>query len=273
MNFQQIKPLPALEGFVHRIFIINGTGRLPNEDLKLIVPNACAKLVIPFSNSLQAKSASCNHISKENKIAFISISDCPAIVDYQHDAPSGNITIEFSPLGAYRFFNINWVEVKNSIQDCTSIFPGPVTCLEEELINETDIREKVGIIQRFLVNELIKSDDDPIFDFCVQQIMLSKGTVAIKRLEQYTGYSTRWLNIKFHNRLGLSPKNLSSVIRFQQYYQSLQSKQEFFFLGKEFYNYFYDQSHFIKDFKRFTGYSPTFFSKSNNEYDKFFYKM
>ncbi|HLT73624.1 MAG TPA: hypothetical protein VKZ68_01020 [Ohtaekwangia sp.] len=43
--------------------------------------------------------------------------------------------------------------------------------------------------------------------------------------------------------------------------------------GMDFmYRHFYDQAHFIKEFKRFTGYSPLRFSKSENEFGRIFYK-
>jgi len=96
--------------------------------------------------------------------------------------------------------------------------------------------------------------------------------VSIPELERMTGYSARWINMKFSEKLGASPKNLCSIVRFQQYYKSLKANAELFFLEKEFYNYYYDQAHFIKDFKRFTGYPPFQFERKSNGYDSIFYR-
>lgn len=271
-NFQIVRPDPRLGKYIERIFIIESTGPFPSEDLKLIVPNACPKLVIPFRNGLIGTSAQWEHVTKEFKTTFIGISDIPAKVDYLHNGPAGNITVEFSPLGAYRFFDLNWGDVKNSIYNYSDIHQKIAEELEDRLMHEPDLKQKVNIVQRFLLSWVGSRSEDPVFEYCIREISRSKGRINMKILEDDTGYSARWLNMKFHERLGISPKNLASIVRFQQYYRSLITQAEAFFLEKEFYHYFYDQSHFIKDFKRFTGHSPVLFSKANNDYDHFFYK-
>ncbi|HYG14269.1 MAG TPA: hypothetical protein VEC12_00845, partial [Bacteroidia bacterium] len=82
----------------------------------------------------------------------------------------------------------------------------------------------------------------------------------------------RWLHMKFMERAGISPKNLASIVRFQQFYTALAQNREKDFLQKEFYDFYYDQSHFIKDFKRFTGLPPAKLAMSENEFGKIFYK-
>jgi hypothetical protein len=271
-RFQIVAPYTQLANYVERIFIIESSGKLPSEDLKLIVPNACPKLVIPFRNGIIGKSEEWEHVSKENKITFIGISDIPAEVDFQNDEPAGNITVEFSPLGAYRFFNLNWGEVKNSIYNYSDIAQKTASELEEQLANTEDLHAKVHLVQQFLTDQLKASADDSIFDYCIQKIYHTGGMITIAELEKLTGYSARWLSMKFHHKIGISPKNLASIVRFQQYYHSLVSNSEVFFRRKEFYNYYYDQAHFIKDFKRFTGHAPLLFSRSSNNYDEVFYR-
>ena len=115
-------------------------------------------------------------------------------------------------------------------------------------------------------------NNDPVFDYCVHKIQSTNGRIQIKQLEKETGYSSRWLLTKFKDKVGISPKKLSSIFRFQKYYQALANKTENDFLQKEFYNYYYDQSHFIKEFKRFTGVPPVKFEASVNNFDAVFYK-
>lgn len=251
---------------------MESSGRFESGDLKLIVPNACPKLVIPFKNGLSACSEEWHHVSVENRITFIGISDIPACVDFQHDGAAGSITVEFKPAGAYRFTGLNWHQVKNKIFDYDDVAGTAARAFGEKLANESSIPRKVELIQQFLISLLQQLQEDPIFDFCVQKIMQYKGKLEVRSLERLTGYSARWLNMKFHSRIGISPKNLSSIIRFQQYYDSVISNSELFFMEKQFYEYFHDQSHFIKDFKRFTGHAPGSLSKLNNNYDTVFYK-
>jgi len=90
-------------------------------------------------------------------------------------------------------------------------------------------------------------------------------------LERKTGYSGRWLYEKFIEKVGLSPKSFS-VVRFMEFYENWAKKPGADFFNENIYDYFYDQSHFIKEVKRFTGLSPLKFVKSGNEFGKIFYK-
>jgi len=94
----------------------------------------------------------------------------------------------------------------------------------------------------------------------------------MRQLERGTGYSSRWLNLKFEERLGISPKNYSSIIRFQRYYRELVLNPGNFFKQKLFYGDYYDESHFIKDFRRFTDAPPARLIRMKNEFGKTFYR-
>jgi AraC-like DNA-binding protein len=258
---------------VEQIFRFEGSGFLPNHDLKLIVPNARVKLVVPLRNGLIGKVGNHHHVSKTNKITLIGIADLPGEVDIESDEPAENITVEFSPIGAYRFFRLNWAELKNQIFNLSDIRTVATLRLEAVIANAESFQQKLALIIQFLLQTFRESEPDQIFDYCVEKISSSKGRVTIKELEKQTGYSSRWLNMKFENNIGISPKNLASIIRFQQYYKAYATNALCFIQQKEFYNYYYDQSHFIKDFKRFTGFPPLKFTQHQNLYDQLFYKV
>lgn len=200
------------------------------------------------------------------------MADGPAKVDLEHEGPAGNITVEFTAIGAYRFFNSPLGELTNGIFCFSDVFQKASEELEERLTDASSLPSRVTLIQDFLLKRIAAHPGDPVFDHCILQMMQTKGRVSLTQLERYTGYSSRWLNKKFQQYIGISPKNFSSIIRFQQYYQALVSHADQFFLEKEFYNYYYDRSHFIKDFKRFTGHSPVLLSKASNNYDRVFYR-
>jgi hypothetical protein len=272
MKLELIQPRPELRPFIGKMWVFENSGRLPEEDMKLIVPNGMAKLVIPFRNGLLGKYKDWYHLSKEASITLIGIADSPAIVDVEDDAPHGNIGIEFSPIGAYRFFRLRQTELKNKIFPLTDIFGKTAQDINERIANAEPVSEKIQIIQTYLLTLLLQSEPDLILDYCLRQIENSKGLVTVTELEKKTGYSSRWLYEKFMEKVGLSPKNLSSVTRFMQFYEAGAKNPTPDFFKKDVYNYFYDQAHFIKDFKRFTGYSPSKFIKTDNEFGQIFYK-
>ena len=272
MRLQHIEPDPQLRGYINKMWIFESSGRVSAEDMKLIVPNGMVKLAIPFRNGISGKYDDWFHLSKESSITLIGIADTPAIVDVEYDAAHGNIGIEFSAAGAYRIFQLRQSELKNRIFPLEEIFGRSARDMQEIISNTESIGEKIQIIQAYLIKLLSKSDPDPILDYCLREIENSKGLATVMELEKKTGYSSRWLYEKFMEKVGLSPKNLSSVVRFMQFYEQWAKNPGADFFKKDIYDYFYDQAHFIKEFKRFTGHSPLKFAKSENEFGRIFYK-
>lgn len=272
MRLQHIEPHLQLKSYVAKIWVFESSGRVPQKDMKLIVPNGMAKITIPFRNGVSGRNKEVYNLSKESQITLIGICDIPAIVDIENDAPSGNIGIEFSALGAYRILQLRQSELKNKIFLFEDVFGKSAREVQEIIANTESIPEKINVIQRYLIRMLNKSESDPILDYCIEQIKTSKGLVTVAELESRTGYSSRWLYEKFIDKVGLSAKSFSSIVRFMQFYEQWAKRQNYHYAKDNMYHYFYDQAHFIKEFKRFTGLSPLRFAKSENEFGRIFYK-
>jgi AraC-like DNA-binding protein len=73
----------------------------------------------------------------------------------------------------------------------------------------------------------------------------------------------------FSEHLGISPKALATILRFQKFYKVL-SAMNSDYLKNEIYDLYYDESHFVKEFKRYTGFSPTRFAVLPNDFGKNF---
>src|SRR5688500_16735718 len=115
MRLQHFEPAPQLSGYISKIWVFESSGRVPLEDMKLIVTNGMVKITIPFRNGVTGRNQEVYHLSKESRITLIGICDIPAMVDIEHDAPSGTIGLEFSALGAYRILQLRQSELKNKI--------------------------------------------------------------------------------------------------------------------------------------------------------------
>lgn len=272
MQLQNIEPHPLLKGYIEKIWLFESSGKMPTEDMKLIVPNGHIKLAVTFRNGVEAIIDGKNQLSKENSITLAGFTDIPYILDIERDHVTGTLGVEFSPRGAYRFLNLPLKEIKNQILPLSDILGKKARQLEEHIANALSVKSKVLILQQFLIQQFFQYPEDAIFDYCIEKILSSKGKITVKELEKKTGYSSRWLHMKFINHLGVSPKNLSSIIRFKQYYQAFAKKDELSFMKNEFYEFYYDQSHFMKDFKRFTGLTYTGFESKTNRFGTLFYK-
>lgn len=273
IEFKHIEPHNLLKPYIDKMWVFECSGKLPSADLKLIVPNGNIKLTIFSVNGITAFVNGKTITSKEGSINLTGIVDVPLNLDTEEDIYTQAIGIEFNPKGAYRFFQLNFSEVKNQIYQLDDVMGIAGKRLEELIANTTSIRQKINVLQQFLIKELMQHAGDLIFEFCVDKIISSKGQITVKELEKKTGYGSRWLNMKFTDKIGVSPKNLSSIIRFRECYQAFTSGNLNEILRNEYYNYYHDQSHFIKNFKHFTGQLPSSVESALNDFGRKFYEV
>jgi AraC-like DNA-binding protein len=272
MRLQNIEPHPLLKSYITKMWLFESGGKMPVDDLKLVVPNGHIKLSVAFRNGIVASVNGKSFTSKEQNISLTGLVDVPVILDAEEDVATGTIVVEFNPQGAYRFFQISLNDIKNQIHPLTDILGTVAKQLEEHISNVESVEDKIVLLQQFLLKQFMKQPGDTIFEYCVSKIISSKGKITIKELEKKTGYSSRWLNMKFADKLGVSPKNLSTIVRFNQYYNAVANNNEMDFMQNAFYDHYYDQSHFLKEFKRFTGQSHSGFENTTNDFGKLFYK-
>ena len=263
--FRPVAPHPLLSPYIAKIHVFESSGRLPEQDKKLIVPNANLKLTLTYRNGIAACVAGKSFIQSENKLSLTGLVDTPVTLDPQEDKQTGTIIIEFNPLGAYRLFHLSYAEVKNQIVEMADLAGNSAETLQSQLAEAGTVDLKLQLLQNFLIKRLEQAVPDPVYDYCIHRIADSRGMVSVAQLEKETGYSTRWLHRKFSEHLGTGPKNLSEIVRFKQFYQLYSTSGKLESLKELIYHYYYDQSHFLRAFKRFTGCSPTDLQNSLNE--------
>jgi AraC-like DNA-binding protein len=270
-SFKKISPHPLLAPYIEKMWVFESSGKLPSDDMKLVVPNGNVKLTVAYSNGIVASVLGNVFVSKENSIMLTGLVDAPLTLDVTEDKKTGTIGLEFNPQGAYRFFHGGIGTVKNQICLLGDLLGKTGQQLERQIEGVPDVTQKIDIIQEFLINRLSIFNPDPIFEFTAAAIQSSKGQITIRELEHKTGYGRRWLDMKFNERLGTSPKNLSAIIRFKHLYQALLEGNDAFEQKNSFYDYYYDQSHFIRSFRRFTGITPKRLENAVNHFGKKFY--
>ena len=264
-RFNPVTPHPLLSPYVAKMWVFESSGRLPAQDIKLIVPNANFKLTLTWRNGIVARIADKTFIQSENQLSLTGLIDSPVMLDPQEDAQTGTIIIEFNPLGAYRLFHLSYTEVKNQIVELSDLIGNRAEELRSRLTDAITLNLKLQLLQNFLVKQLEKAVPDPIYDYCINRISDAKGLITVAQLEKETGYSSRWLHTKFSEHLGTGPKNLSEIVRFKQFYQVYSTGASLQGLKDHIYRCYHDQSHFIRAFKRFTGFTPTDLQNSMNE--------
>jgi AraC-like DNA-binding protein len=172
------------------------------------------------------------------------------------------LVIQFKTLGAYAFLKQPLMNFTNQYIHLNDVFHREAEDTWEQLQEGATIHEKFQIAEKFLCRKLgaVKIPNGKLVA-SVDLLFGTKGSVSIKAICQQHRISGKHLNFLFREYLGISPKMLYSLNRFQYILKTIsQAKPEK--LSSIAYELdFFDQAHFNNNFKKFTGLNP-------NEYIK-----
>lgn len=174
--------------------------------------------------------------------------------DFLIDEDFGIIGVHLFPYVLQPFFGIPALEFTNQLPDLDSIPSTNETHLNERVFGTRCNRERLSVITDFIesrIEEYIR----PEIIFAAKKIVDSNGMCNVKDLAYQCCISQRHFERNFKEHTGFSAKSFSRIIRFNALLSKLDyPNKSFTEIALDF--GYYDQSHFINDFKAFSGYSP-----------------
>lgn len=269
MRITFVQPRPELSPYIESLWVLESSVGMPRTDQSMAAPNGCAKLIIPYENSITSIADGRVQLSREQGVYFVGNRDTSTVIQTTSQK-TGFIAIEFSPFGAYAFWGIPMDESANRLLGSDEIFGQWGRNIREALCNIEQVPEKIDFIQEQLAARLRQSQrSTTLVQFCLQTLKHSDGSTPIHELERKTGYSRRYLGTLFRQQVGFPPKTMAEIFRFQRFYRHWAHGQSFEQVRDELYECYYDQAHFTKEFKRMTGYSPRKFTHEvSNEFGR-----
>ncbi len=171
---------------------------------------------------------------------------------------AGVVFVTFRAGGACFFFDFPLSEIENRSVDLSDIFCKQIAEVEEMLYLHDSIVERIRIIEAFLLRRFtpLSSFDSLIIEKGVEIIKDLKGQVSAQSLSSCLYVSPKSLERKFSRFLGKTPKQVIKLLRFQQAVKDLSSSMSLNLTEYAYLNGYFDQAHFIKDFKALSGFTP-----------------
>ena len=260
MNYKTFAPHPDLSIFVKCYWTLDFPKEIKPEKQR-IVPDGCMEMIFHYGDLYK------QHIQNET---FIIQPKCFVFgqithpLDIEPTGETGIFAIRFHPDGFAPFITLPINDMENRAVPLQELFGKKGLHLEEEILNAVSNENRISIIESFLfkilmtprcINRITKS--------CVEIILELNGQLSVDELSEQLIIHRRQLERNFSSVIGLSPKQLSKIIRIQSTLKMLVNEQFTSLTSLAYNGNYYDQAHFIKDFKEFTGISPKNFYANN----------
>lgn len=167
------------------------------------------------------------------------------------------VQIDLTPIGAYRIFALPMAELTNRVVATVDIFGPSIQELEQRLFQAGTWDERFDLIDAFLLKRLVTGPTESMEVAWVwRQLLAAYGNVPIASLADELHWSRKRLIGTFRDQLGMSPKMLGRVLRFQRALALDGQQQASSWSDLALRSGYYDQAHLIREFRAFTGITP-----------------
>ena len=252
MRFEKHFPAERLKPYIK--YLVVSENDLENE--YKVLPSS--GLVIGFQYKGQLAMIRENTEIRLNTAGVTGISDSYKI--FKNTPGTGTVLVYFTETGFTHFASHPANELFNLSLSLDDIFDRTsVESLEEKLAFAITDKQRLDLVQQFLLSQLKDIYTDRLIVEAVRLIYQSKGTIRIKELIEKLFISQSPFEKRFRKIVGTTPKKFASIIRFNAVLDDLNSAKSLTELCYE--NNFFDQAHFSKDFKQFTGDTPENFKR------------
>lgn len=271
MNYQTFQPHSDLESLVSCYWSLEVPSET-NAQKQRIIPDGTIEMAFILGDDIKRYTSENEFIIQPRAMVL------GQTIEPFYIEPTGYVNtfaIRFYPYGFANFVTMPINNLANKETPIELLF-GKKTAnnLEQKIIEAKNSRERIEIIENFLLEKLNeKTTIDNIVKTTIDALLATNGSASIRTILKEDLSKRRHLERNFKKQIGVSPKQLGKVIRLQTALKMLLNKKAENLTDIAYESEYFDQAHFIKDFKEFTGINPKdFLGNENMTLSTLFYK-
>ncbi len=256
LKLQNFIPHPLLREFVACIFTVeNRIGQNENLVCSPYPPTPQSSIIFYVRDRTE--------IERNDSGRLVKLP--PSIITGQHteriNTKSGKdhlmVYIGFKPGGMFRLLDIPMNTFINDEIDGVDLYGSEISEILEQLNEAAGTKEVVTTAEAFLISKMKKLKSADPFDFAMQEIIRQDGNIGMDQIAALSCLSFRQFERKCMEKIGIPPKVYARITRFSKAYRMREVNPEASWTGLAHSAGYYDQMHLIRDFKEFTGVTPS----------------
>ncbi len=263
MKYREYQPHPDLESLVKCYWTLEVPAQ-PETQKQRIIPAGYLEMAFILGDDIKRYTTEDKFIIQPRSMVLGQITE-PFFIE-----PTGYVNsfaVCFYPSGLANFLPKSIKELTNKETPLAVLFgEESANELEQKISSAKDTESRITIVETFLFEMLIDPISiDSIVKTTIDMMFLTSGAISIKEMLKNDASKRRHLERKFITQVGISPKQLCKVIRLQTALKMMLNQHSESLSHIAYNSDYYDQAHFTKDFKEFTGMTPKEFFKFENE--------
>ncbi|MDE6747486.1 MAG: helix-turn-helix domain-containing protein [Lachnospiraceae bacterium] len=244
-NYMEFEPCDALKPYIRCFWGTKNVTKQEKSDIvvkEIVTPDTCADIIftVDFTNNkiesvfgaIGYKTLSWYSINNENKTIF-------------------SFAIRFYAWGVVAFAEESVKNTKNVFFDVEYHFPKIKKEIEKLLFDVTDMYHLIPKVEKVLLKYFNDKHKNPTVLQAVSNIVVNKGNLAMTNLRQEIFVSERQLERLFDEYVGVSPKCLTSMVRYQCLWSEVMYNKNFNGLDAVYRYGYSDHAHLCHDFKKY----------------------
>jgi len=251
MRYREIKPTSPLRSFIECFWTLEGDGVVDSSPPERILPDGCVELILNFGDRFL------QHVDGERRRQprnfIVGQMTGPILI-----SASGVVEllgIRFQPGGTRSFLNLPAHEITDQVVELEGLSRQFERSLLQACENAVNLDQKISAIDAFFASRLNHCRFDSHVLALAASVIDRRGRVSVDELASCAGVSSRQLERRFLQEIGLGPKLLARIVRFQQVFRAVnQSNPAWAEVAIEC--GYYDQAHLIRDFNQFAQQTP-----------------
>jgi len=239
VSYAEALPAEKLQPFIHCYWELKSNAKLPGPYLYRVIADGCIDIFFDRNNP------------SENLIMGYSNTH----TEFPLAAPFHYVGIRFLPGMLPLILKLNASELSNRIEHLEIVLPAVSAFIKNQMNGRTDFEKARELLDPFFLNLLgkVHLNADRRFFTALNGILQTNGTLRIEK-DLDAGISHRQLRRLFEYYVGDTAKTFSKIVRFQHVLRTSaqnSSDRKFFYDAG-----YYDQAHFIREFRNFYGATP-----------------
>ncbi len=172
--------------------------------------------------------------------------------------PLSLIGVSFLPAGSFPFSGGSAGELQDLSVPLETLWGRSAIVLREKILEAATPSAKFEVLEHFLFSHLVRSRPHrhPVVRYAIEAIQREAGAVSVSSVVERTGLSARRFIEIFRREVGMTPKLFCRVSRFRAVVRTLGPATTVDWAAAAALSGYFDQSHFIHDFREFAGVTP-----------------